>query len=348
MSDTTRLSLPRPSGTDLISGGDNAITEIANTLDDAALFLDDVFASRPAAGSTPAGTFFRATDTGNLYLCTGAAWVAITTGAEVPIGGSLDYAGSGDPADTRFLLEDGRAISRATYATLFGIISTTYGAGNGTTTFNIPDSRGRVSVGPDDMGTAAGAAGRLASNKTLGAVGGAETKALATGELPVHAHAVGTLATASDGAHDHAVGTLATASDGAHTHSVSITSGGNSVDHTHNMAHDHPVQVGTNSAGSSGVFGSNGVVSADVGGGGIGGPVKFYFGSTAGQSTGHTHAVSGATASGGTHTHTISGSVASNGAHTHTLTGSTANTGSGTAFNIMQPYVVKNKIIRVL
>jgi hypothetical protein len=136
---TSRLALPQPTGSDLISGGDDAISAGFATLDNAAIFASGTFASRPAA-SALAGKLYYATDTGALYLSVGGVWVTITTGPEVPLGSSLDYAGSADPADTRFLLEDGRAISRSTYSALFSLIGTTYG-GNGTTAFALPDLR---------------------------------------------------------------------------------------------------------------------------------------------------------------------------------------------------------------
>lgn len=63
----------------------------------------------------------------------------------VPIGVILPYGGSSAP--TGFLLCDGSAVSRTTYSALFGIISTTFGAGDGSTTFNLPDMRSRVPVG---------------------------------------------------------------------------------------------------------------------------------------------------------------------------------------------------------
>lgn len=63
----------------------------------------------------------------------------------VPSGTMLPYAGSAAP--TYYLLCDGTAVSRSTYATLFGVISTTFGVGNGSTTFNLPDLRGRTFIG---------------------------------------------------------------------------------------------------------------------------------------------------------------------------------------------------------
>jgi len=63
----------------------------------------------------------------------------------VPVGGLALWAGSSEPAG--WLICDGRAVSRTTYAALFAAIGIAYGAGDGSTTFNIPDFRGRVPVG---------------------------------------------------------------------------------------------------------------------------------------------------------------------------------------------------------
>lgn len=79
-----------------------------------------------------------------------------------------------------FLAEDGSAVSRTTYADLFAVIGTTFGAGNGSTTFNLPDSRGRVgvnlSVGDSDFGT-------------IGQKVGSKTHIMTLAELPSHSHA---------------------------------------------------------------------------------------------------------------------------------------------------------------
>src|SRR5581483_3725971 len=120
----------------------------------------------------------------------------------VPVGSSLEYWGSSAPTST-FALMFGQAISRTTYATLFSLFSTTYGSGDGSTTFNIPDLRGRVTAGKDDMGGVA--ASRLSSTyfggtaTNLGATGGLESHTLTTAELPVHSHAN----SLSDPGHSH-------------------------------------------------------------------------------------------------------------------------------------------------
>lgn len=75
---------------------------------------------------------------------------------------------------------DGSAVSRATYSALFAIIGTTYGPGNSSTTFNLPDMRGRTPIG---TGTGTGLTGR-----NLGQTGGAETHTLTTSQMPSHSH----------------------------------------------------------------------------------------------------------------------------------------------------------------
>ena len=67
----------------------------------------------------------------------------------MPTGSVIPFGGSSAPSG--FLLCYGQAVSRTTYATLFGVISTTYGTGDGSSTFNLPDLRGRVVAGQDVM-----------------------------------------------------------------------------------------------------------------------------------------------------------------------------------------------------
>lgn len=103
-----------------------------------------------------------------------------------------DTAASSAP--NGWLLCDGSAVSRTTYADLFAIISTTYGTGNGSTTFNVPDMRGRVSVGKDDMG---GSAASRITNAQAGFVG--TTLGAAGGDQRTQQHAH----TLTDPGHDH-------------------------------------------------------------------------------------------------------------------------------------------------
>ncbi|QSM01235.1 minor tail protein [Microbacterium phage NoodlelyBoi] len=89
---------------------------------------------------------------------------------------------SGAAAPSGWLLAQGQAVSRADYASLFALFGTTYGAGNGTTTFNLPDMRGRTPVGLDTSQT---------EFATLGQRSGAKTHTLTEAQMPSHTHTAG-------------------------------------------------------------------------------------------------------------------------------------------------------------
>lgn len=116
----------------------------------------------------------------------------IEIGGTIPVGGMLPYGGLAAPVG--FLLCYGQEVSRTIYAELFAAIGTRYGNGDSATTFNIPDKRGRVSAGRDDMGGAP--ANRLTSGVsgvdglTVGASGGDQQTQLHTHTLmdPEHTH----------------------------------------------------------------------------------------------------------------------------------------------------------------
>jgi microcystin-dependent protein len=104
----------------------------------------------------------------------GSQSIALLT---LPAGTLVDYAGTVEPSG--WLLCDGRAVSRTVYASLFSALGTAYGTGDGSTTFNIPDFRGRFARYMDNMGTAQGAASRD-TGRVLGA---AQTQATAKNGL---------------------------------------------------------------------------------------------------------------------------------------------------------------------
>jgi microcystin-dependent protein len=125
----------------------------------------------------------------------------------LPKGMISPFAGSTAP--TGWFLCDGSAKSRTTYSALFAVVSTTYGVGDGSTTFNVPDLRGRVVAGTDNMGGTD--AGRIDWDNALGTTGGAQT-------LPQHNHAID---------HDHGSFDI---SGGAHQHTINTNIDRSAVD----------------------------------------------------------------------------------------------------------------------
>jgi microcystin-dependent protein len=109
-----------------------------------------------------------------------------------PIGSVTTFAGTASPSN-KWAICDGTAVSRTTYATLFSVIGTTYGVGNGSTTFNLPNLKGRTIVGVDASQTEFDA---------LGETGGAKTHTLTSTEMPSHTHTQNSHNHGQD-AHDH-------------------------------------------------------------------------------------------------------------------------------------------------
>ena len=99
-------------------------------------------------------------------------------GESLPIGSMIPF-GSQENIPSNWKICDGSAISRETYAELFDVIGTSYGAGDGSTTFNLPDKRGRVSVGLDSNQT---------EFDTIGKKSGEKTHQLTINEMPSHDH----------------------------------------------------------------------------------------------------------------------------------------------------------------
>lgn len=180
------------------------------------------------------------------------------TDAFTPVGGILEFGGSSAP--TNFLLCDGSAISRTTYAGLFAVIGTTYGVGNGTTTFNIPDFRNRLPMG-------------AGTSFALGTTGGSATMTLTTTHLPSHSHS---FADTSD-------------SQGSHSHSLSGS--------TTSDSHSHSVG---NQNSRSDILAGGGTTTASTGSGSTGSDAHSHtLSGTAASAGGHTHSISGTTGSAG-------------------------------------------------
>jgi microcystin-dependent protein len=279
---------------------------------------------------------------------TGATGATGPTGDGITPGSITMFAGSAAP--TGYFLCDGSAVSRTTYSALFAITSTTYGVGDGSTTFNLPNLKGRVPVGLD---------GSQTEFDALGETSGAKTHTLTSTEIPAHGHTYSGTTANGGAAHTHGTPAL----------SGTFTSGTASANHNHGDNHDH----GGTTAGHSDnhnhsvtlyplTYSSQRTLNAaGTGGAGV---VTSGTKTTGDASNSHTHNFStntkeargyGATTgdSGAAHTHgtTVSfGAGTSDGAsatdHAHTYSGTTDNAGSGGAHNNLQPYIVLNYIIK--
>lgn len=243
----------------------------------------------------------------------------------VPTGSVTPFAGQSAPSG--WLLCNGAAVSRTTYAALYAIIGTTYGSGNGSNTFNLPDLQGRFPLGAN-------------STYARGAKGGEETHILTVDEMPSHTH--------TQNAHNHSA-SGSSASAGAHTHTLTVNSGG---------SHNHTASSGSNGSHAHDIIIYGYGRSASLNSGSDSSYRIQYDASTANYSSGrfytqtsgsHTHSVT--VNSGGSHSHT--GSAQSAGAHSHTITVSVSsttatnqNTGGGKSHNNMPPYLAMNYIIK--
>ena len=147
---------------------------------------------------------------------TNSSWGSVTAGTTLPAGSMQMFAGTvtqsaaagvvTTTAPSGWLLANGNIVSRSTYSALFTAIGTTYGVGDGSTTFALPDMRSRVPVG---VGQASGL-----TNRTLGGTVGEENTTVGATNLPSHSHTfspTGTLNT--ENSHYHA-----SANAGWHAH----------------------------------------------------------------------------------------------------------------------------------
>ncbi len=265
----------------------------------------------------------------------------------MPLGSLLDYAGPTPPPG--WLIADGRAVSRTTYSELFQVLATYWGAGDGSTTFNLPNFGGRVSVGSGAVTDENGTPGNYIFSSRLGT----QLRQVVQANLPsinlsvtsagTHSHAG---ATAAGGTHNHT-----TDAQGAHNHDTGGTGFGTTIqgDHAHSGgtdsqgAHNHTVGLWNLGTGAAG--GATGVISDAFG-------AANYTTSINGA---HVHAINTNTTGGhahylywaAAHAHTTTTigdhahAIGADGDHAHTV----ALGGSNQGLDIRQPLAVVTKII---
>lgn len=138
------------------------------------------------------------------------------------IGEIIEYAGESIPGG--YLVCDGSAVSRTEYSELFDVIGTLYGSGDGSTTFNLPDLRGRVVTGLNTTNS---------NFNVLGKTGGEEAHTLTVSEIPSHNHTITTFRQYQDGTSTDStkIGRTIPAADGGDVSSITSNQTGGGQAH---------------------------------------------------------------------------------------------------------------------
>jgi microcystin-dependent protein len=257
------------------------------------------------------------------------ALAGATTDSPIPAGVVWEFAGDVTAIPDGWLLADGSAVSRSQYPKLFKAIGVLHGAGNGTTTFNLPNRQGRVGVGKD--GTTEFA--------VVGQTGGEKAHVILATELAAHNHVINISENVRDLNHWH---------DHSHTHALEV--------HDHTISHYHTAYVGNVKAWSgfshqhvnSGGYAAEGAEQGASGAGTI--PVNVdgnAYGASNGtnRSSWWTNAQGRGAAEGTTTGWPLTDRYDPNHAHGVSAT-SNNNTPTGTAHNNLQPYTVVNYMVK--
>jgi len=244
-------------------------------------------------------------------------WIELAqnTGPQVPVGSIISWLGTGSTPPSGYLECNGQPVSRTTYADLFALIGTTYGAGDGSTTFALPDLNSKHLKGTTNTGT-------------VGTNTGSDTFTLSESQLPLHAHTISHTHTVT---HDHGA---------AHNHTASTLNAGS---HSHGAAADLDAASAGNHAHGDGNYGADGGGSHSHGM--VGGDFTRRLSGANAYSDSQYRAVDSNyddvtfgmvvdwysnTANASNHSHGVSGNSGTTGAHTHNITGNTTNAGSHT------------------
>lgn len=173
----------------------------------------------------------------------------------IPIGAGMDFWAPTAP-NSSFVFPFGQAISRTTYSTYFGMVGTTFGAGDGSTTFNLPDKRGRLAACVDNLGGTT--ANRLTSGSmagvrhTLGGAGGADTNTLTAAAIPsITSAQVNTIVVTVPGGQPHfpvTDGTIADVGTAVGGNRMPNQTGG-SWGHQDSMSGNNTISVTSNNTG---------------------------------------------------------------------------------------------------
>jgi microcystin-dependent protein len=225
----------------------------------------------------------------------------------------FDFAGTSCPAQS--VSAYGQSLDATTYSALFAALGTTYGTDAGNVV--LPDLRGRVVAGEDDMGGSS--ANRLTTTlngDTLGAAAGQELHTMTSGELVAHGHGD----TFAVGSHTHSGSYSIT----SHTHSFSDSFSTSSDSHSHSYVDDGDTTQGNVSLGGGNDVAENSSSSKTTG------------------SDAHTHSGSVSGTTGGSGTLNASGT---SGSTAPSLSGAVSSTGSSTPFNVVQPTIILKKCI---
>ncbi|MCW2926725.1 MAG: putative tail fiber protein, partial [Thermoleophilia bacterium] len=211
------------------SSGDAAITSSAPSAGSTGIepVTTTTSAAHDHGGATTTTT--GSTDTANAPYSTIRTELQRSAATDVAVGTIVAYPASTTPPG--WLVADGAAVNRTVYASLFARIGITYGPGNGSTTFNLPDLRDSIPVSRAVAGTAStlGArAGSLSHTHVASHNHGSSSQPDHTHDVPIHDHSMAHTHTVAG--HRHGLGTLAVAAVGDHSHSIPLQIGGSRFD----------------------------------------------------------------------------------------------------------------------
>lgn len=169
-------------------------------------------------------------------------WIELAqnTGPQIPVGSVIAWL-STSSVPTGYLEANGQTVSRSTYSELFSVLGTTYGAGDGSTTFALPDLNTRHLKGTTTVGS-------------VGSTTGADTFTLNTGQLPSHTHTMDHTHTL---AHTHGIG---------HNHGITLNNQSSSHNHTMVANTANAVNQRANQGANEGTGGNHTHGTANTGG----------------------------------------------------------------------------------